>query len=71
MLICFYKGVYMQEKVIKIKRVKEITSLSTASIYRLMSVGHFPRQIKLSERSCGWLESEIKSFLDRCKKDRD
>jgi len=61
----------MQEKVIKINRVREITSLSTASIYRLMSVGHFPRQIKLSERSCGWLESEIKSFLERCKRDRD
>ena len=35
------------------------TSLSIATIYRLMSKDLFPKQIKMSMRSVGWLESDI------------
>ena len=30
----------------------------------------FPKQIKLSERSSGWLESEVLAYLDECIKNR-
>jgi len=61
----------MEEKILKLEEVKSITSLSTASIYRLMGTGIFPKQIKLSTRSSGWLESEIKEYLDKCIKNRE
>lgn len=39
------------------------TSLSIATIYRLMSKGLFPKQIQMSTRSVGWLESDIDDFI--------
>jgi len=39
------------------------TSLSIATIYRLMSKGQFPKQIQMSMRSVGWLESDIDDFI--------
>ena len=50
-------------KVIKIATVKELTTLSTASIYRLIKKGTFPKQIKLAERSSGWFLEEIYNWL--------
>jgi len=50
-------------KILKIQDVKALTSLSTSSIYRLISQGKFPKQIKLSERSSGWLEIEVLDFI--------
>ena len=56
----------MPNKIIKLDRVKELTSFSESTIYRLMPQGKFPKQVKLAERSCGWVESEIEEFLDKC-----
>ena len=53
----------MTIKIMKLQEVKKMTSLSVSSIYRLASQGRFPRPIKLSERSSGWLEQEILDFL--------
>ncbi len=39
------------------------TSLSITTIYRLMSKGLFPKQIQMSTRSVGWLESDIDDFI--------
>ena len=51
-------------RVIKITKVKELTSLSSATIYRLVKNGKFPKQLKLSERSSGWLLEEINDWLE-------
>ena len=58
-------------KVIKIAKVKELTALSAASIYRLMKKGAFPKQIKLAERSSGWFIEEIYNWLEKKKNIRD
>ena len=58
-------------KVIKIAKVKEITALSAASIYRLMKKGAFPKQIKLAERSSGWFIEEIYDWLEKKRNIRD
>jgi prophage regulatory protein len=50
--------------IIKFCKVKEFTKLSRTTIYRLISQGKFPRQIKLSERSSGWVEQEVTDYLD-------
>lgn len=51
-------------QIVKLPFVKQITVLSTATIYRLIAKGEFPKQIKLSERSSGWLLNEIHAWLD-------
>ncbi len=62
----------MNNKVlIKLPAVKKITTFSAATIYRLISEGEFPKQIKLAERSSGWLLEEIYNWLDEKKNTRD
>ena len=51
-------------QVIKLKRVIALTSLSSATIYRLVKKGEFPKQLKLAERSSGWLLEEINDWLE-------
>ena len=51
-------------QVIKLKRVTALTSLSSATIYRLVKSGEFPKQLKLAERSSGWLLEEINDWLE-------
>jgi len=56
----------MTNKIIKLQDVKKLTTLSSSSIYRLASKGRFPRPIKLSKRSSGWIEKEVLDYLDQC-----
>lgn len=50
-------------RILKIKEVTEICALSRSSIYDLIQKGKFPRQVKLSARSSGWLASEIYQWI--------
>jgi len=50
-------------KLLRVPQVKELTMLSSAGIYRLMKQGKFPKQIKITERSSRWIESEIIDFI--------
>jgi prophage regulatory protein len=50
-------------KIIKINKVCELTGLSKSSIYRLSKVGKLPKQVKVSDRSSGFIESEIQDFI--------
>ena len=52
-------------QLVKLPVVREMTTFSSATIYRLISKGEFPKQIKLSERSSGWLLEEIHSWLEQ------
>ena len=57
----------MQEnriKLIKLPQVMKITTLSRATVYRLIAKGEFPKQIKLSERASAWIEHEVLEWLD-------
>ena len=58
-------------KVIKLSEVKQITTLSTASIYRQIKDKSFPRQIKLGERSSAWFYEEIMQWLEDKRVERD
>ena len=51
-------------QVIKLKTVIKLTSLSSATIYSLVKNGEFPKQLKLAERSSGWLLEEINDWLE-------
>ena len=52
-------------KLIKLPEVKELTTFSSATIYRLIQKGEFPRQRKLAERSVVWLEKEIYEWIEK------
>ena len=58
-------------QLVKLPVVREMTTFSSATIYRLISKGEFPKQIKLSERSSGWLLEEIYNWLEQRKTSRD
>ena len=58
-------------KVIKLSEVKQITTLSTASIYRQIKDKSFPRQIKLGERSSAWFYEENMQWLEDKRIERD
>ena len=63
-MITYFWRKIINKKIIKLSTVKDITALSSATIYRLIQKGEFPKQIKLSERSSGWLLKEIHAWLD-------
>jgi prophage regulatory protein len=56
---------------LNLKQVKEITQLSTATIYRLIARGEFPKQFKLTVRTSRWVESEIEEFINQRIEDRN
>lgn len=47
------------ERILRIWQVKERTNLSTATIYRQMKQGMFPKAMALGIRASGWRESDI------------
>lgn len=53
-------------KLLRIKKVQEITGLSKSYIYQLVKQGVFPRSILLIEggSAVAWLESEIFSWVN-------
>lgn len=53
----------MSQQILKLSEVKLISGLSASSIYRAVNKGSFPRQIKLGERSSGWIKSEVDQWL--------
>ena len=53
-----------QLAVMSIETVLKITSLSKATIYRLIAEGKFPQAIQLSPGRKAWRECEIKNWLE-------
>lgn len=53
----------MLPKLLKRPEVEEITGLSCASIYRLMSEGVLPRPIKVGTRAVRWRATDIADYL--------
>jgi prophage regulatory protein len=56
---------------IRLREVCTRVGLRRSSIYRLIGLGYFPKQVKLSERTVAWVESEVEAFLESRIEDRD
>lgn len=52
-----------QEKIIRLPEVLNRVGLGRSSIYAGIKMGTFPKQVKLGERSAGWMESEINDWI--------
>ena len=55
----------MTNKVLRLPQVINQTGLSRSSIYLKVQKGDFPKQINISERSVGWLQSDIDTWLNK------
>jgi len=56
--------IYMEDlRILKLKEVCSIVGLKPSTIYKLMSNGDFPRQIKLTAKSVGWSNKEINTWV--------
>lgn len=54
----------MAIEILKLPAVIQRTGLSRTTIYALIAQGRFPKQINISERSVGWVASEIEQWLE-------
>ena len=50
-------------RILKLKEVCSIVGLKPSTIYKLMSSGGFPKQIKLTAKSVGWANNEINHWI--------
>ena len=50
-------------RLLRIAELETMIGLNPATIYRLIAAGKFPRQIKLTEKSVAWLESDILDWI--------
>jgi len=57
---------YQTRKLIRIREVMELTSLSKSYIYKLTAEGRFPERVSLVKggTSVAWLKSEILEWID-------
>ena len=49
--------------VLRKKQVLAMVGLSASTVYTMQKTGAFPRPIKLSQRTTGWLTSDIEHWL--------
>ena len=53
----------VMSRILKVKQVAKEINVSVPQVYKLVSLGRFPKPIKLGERGSGWLISEIDAWL--------
>jgi len=54
----------MSKAILRLNATLAKTGLSRSVLYSEISKGNFPKQISLSERSIGFLESEVENWID-------
>jgi prophage regulatory protein len=51
------------DRILRIDSVLKKTGLTRSTLYRKIERGHFPRQLKISERCAGWRESAVREWM--------
>jgi prophage regulatory protein len=51
------------DRIVRLKTVLDRTGLSRSTIYRKISEGTFPPQLKISTNGAGWRESDINRWI--------
>ena len=54
-----------QQRILRWPSVQSITGMARSTLYKAMKDGEFPRPISIGSRSVGWLESDVRAWLDR------
>ena len=50
-------------RIIRLRGVVSSTGLARSTIYKLISLGEFPKSVPLVGRSVGWIESEVHDWI--------
>jgi prophage regulatory protein len=50
-------------KLLRLPQVMEMTGLRKTKIYELNAEGAFPRRVRITAHSVGWVEAEIQAWL--------
>jgi len=58
-----YRSAVMQKQLLRLPHVQEVVGLSRSEIYRLISIGRFPRPVPLGERARAWDSDEIQGWV--------
>ncbi len=58
-------------RILRLPEVKLRTGLSRSTIYLKVSQNLFPKPMSIGERSVGWLESEIDSWINERAENRN
>ena len=53
----------IEDRYVRIKELAVMRGIGRSTIYRLIKENKFPKQIKLSERTCFWRLSTIKQWV--------
>lgn len=54
----------MTRRILRRPEVEKMTGLARSTIYNRIDQGTFPKPIPLGGRLVGWLENDIKSWID-------
>jgi prophage regulatory protein len=52
-------------RMLRLRRVLEITGLGKTTIYQLQATGSFPMRVQLTAHSVAWVEEEVLAWLAR------
>lgn len=52
------------DRIVRLKTVLARTGLSRSTMYRKISEGTFPSQIKISVHGAGWKESDLNRWIE-------
>ena len=55
----------LNKKLLTLKEVVALVSMSRSTIYRGMEAGWFPRPLKIGSRMVRWTVADIDAYLDR------
>ena len=53
----------VEKRALKRKEVLGLVSLSSATVYRMMSRGEFPRPVRVGRRAARWRSDEVEEWL--------
>ena len=53
----------VEKRALKLEEVLRLVSLSSATVYRMMSRGEFPRPVRVGRRAARWHSDEVEEWL--------
>jgi prophage regulatory protein len=57
----------LTDNILRVREVCRITGLCRSNLYVLQAQRRFPDRIRISNRAVGWLESEVRQWVqERC-----
>ena len=57
----------MQDQILRLPKVMELTGKSRTTLWRDEKEGRFPKRVKIGPRAVGWLRSSVEKWLQELK----